>query len=336
LARDVAVLEAREAGRERETQRVLRLYEREAHKYDREMQVFERLLFGDGRQWVCSQAEGEVLEIAVGTGRNLPYYGEGVRLTGIELSPAMLEIARTRAHELGRDADFRVVLEAEGGAAAAKLTAAAEELVAAYRERERIAGEISRLAGMLGRTLPGDVSYSRAEQAVRQHRRRSRRAARSRLFCAGTRGSLGMPRRWPGRRRERVAGVSDVDELRAEVAAAHGLPPGSASFLTGATVAEVEASARAFATLVGQRSQEPDPPVGVFERAAAAKAERKRELADLFCGRPPQPRDEHGRFAVGFDGGARQPVPQRRSPEREHNELLVALSRFSRAYGAGF
>jgi ubiquinone/menaquinone biosynthesis C-methylase UbiE len=96
-----------EAGRERETQRILRLYEREAHKYDREMQVFDRLLFGGGREWVCSQAEGEVLEIAVGTGRNLPYYGEGVRLTGVELSPAMLEIARARARELGRDADLQ-------------------------------------------------------------------------------------------------------------------------------------------------------------------------------------------------------------------------------------
>src|SRR5207237_7874009 len=81
---------------------------REAHKYDREMRVFEKLLFGGGREWVCSQAEGEVLEIGVGTGRNLPFYGEGVRLTGVELSPAMLEIARGRAREFGRDADLRV------------------------------------------------------------------------------------------------------------------------------------------------------------------------------------------------------------------------------------
>src|SRR5919198_1284887 len=75
---------------------------------DREMRVFERLLFGGGREWVCAQAAGEVLEIAVGTGRNLPYYRGSVRLTGIELSPAMLEIARERARELGRDADLRV------------------------------------------------------------------------------------------------------------------------------------------------------------------------------------------------------------------------------------
>ena len=94
--------------RDHETERILRLYEREAHRYDRQMQMFERLLFGGGREWVCSQAEGDVLELAVGTGRNLPHYRDGVRLTGVELSPAMLEVARARASELGRDADLRV------------------------------------------------------------------------------------------------------------------------------------------------------------------------------------------------------------------------------------
>jgi ubiquinone/menaquinone biosynthesis C-methylase UbiE len=63
---------------------------------------------GDGRQWVCGQARGEVLEIAIGTGRNLPYYPSDVRLTGVDLTPAMLEIARQRASALGREVDLRV------------------------------------------------------------------------------------------------------------------------------------------------------------------------------------------------------------------------------------
>jgi ubiquinone/menaquinone biosynthesis C-methylase UbiE len=90
-----------------ETERLKRVWEREAPTYDRRMGFFERVLFGDGREWVCSQASGEVLEVAVGTGRNFPFYREGVRLTGIDLSPAMLEIARKRADELGLDADLR-------------------------------------------------------------------------------------------------------------------------------------------------------------------------------------------------------------------------------------
>ncbi len=37
---------------------------------------------------------------------NFPFYPQGVRLSGIDLSPAMLEIARKRAEELGVDADL--------------------------------------------------------------------------------------------------------------------------------------------------------------------------------------------------------------------------------------
>jgi ubiquinone/menaquinone biosynthesis C-methylase UbiE len=66
------------------------------------------MLFSGGREWVCSQAEGDVLEIAIGTGRNLGLYPDDVSLTGIEFSPAMLEIARKRARELGRKIDLRV------------------------------------------------------------------------------------------------------------------------------------------------------------------------------------------------------------------------------------
>src|SRR5437870_7757583 len=99
---------ATRSGDGRETERVLRLYEKEAHKYDREMNFFDRLLFAGAREWVCAQATGEVLEIGVGTGRNLPHYRDDVPLIGVELSPAMLEIARARARELGREVELRV------------------------------------------------------------------------------------------------------------------------------------------------------------------------------------------------------------------------------------
>jgi len=89
-----------------ETERVRRVYEREASNYDRNVKLPERLLFAGGREWVCARAEGEVLEIAVGTGLNLPHYPDGVRLTGIEFVPAMLDIARRRAVELGRPVEL--------------------------------------------------------------------------------------------------------------------------------------------------------------------------------------------------------------------------------------
>jgi len=95
------------SGAETETERVRRLQDKTAPRYDRQIGFFERVLFEDGREWVCSQAEGDVLEIAAGTGRNLPQYPGGVRLTAVELSPEMLAIAKQRAEDLGQDADLR-------------------------------------------------------------------------------------------------------------------------------------------------------------------------------------------------------------------------------------
>jgi ubiquinone/menaquinone biosynthesis C-methylase UbiE len=91
-----------------ETERVRQIQDRAAPRYDRKIRFFERALFGGGREWVCSQARGDVLEIAAGTARNLPYYGDDVRLTGVELSSEMIAIARERQRELGREADLRL------------------------------------------------------------------------------------------------------------------------------------------------------------------------------------------------------------------------------------
>jgi ubiquinone/menaquinone biosynthesis C-methylase UbiE len=91
-----------------ETERVRDLYDRFASRYDTMTGFSEKLFFGDGRRWVCSQARGNVLEIAVGTGRNFPYYPEDAKLTGIDLSPQMLGIAQRRAQELGRKVGLRV------------------------------------------------------------------------------------------------------------------------------------------------------------------------------------------------------------------------------------
>ncbi|MGH2989724.1 MAG: class I SAM-dependent methyltransferase [Solirubrobacterales bacterium] len=71
------------------------------------MNFFDRVLFSGGREWACSQAEGETLEIAVGTGRNLRHYPPRVKLMAIEHGPEMLAIARRRAEEVGRKVDLR-------------------------------------------------------------------------------------------------------------------------------------------------------------------------------------------------------------------------------------
>src|SRR5207245_10861896 len=69
---------------------------------------WERILaIPGGRRWIGARASRDVLEIGVGTGLNLPFYGADAGVTGVDLSPAMLAQARKRAAELGRDMDLR-------------------------------------------------------------------------------------------------------------------------------------------------------------------------------------------------------------------------------------
>lgn len=88
-------------------QRWHRYWDKKSRSYDREMQFMERMLFGDSRDWACSQASDDVLEVAVGTGLNFPLYPPDVRLTGIDISEEMLAIARARARALDREIELR-------------------------------------------------------------------------------------------------------------------------------------------------------------------------------------------------------------------------------------
>jgi ubiquinone/menaquinone biosynthesis C-methylase UbiE len=84
-----------------------RSYARSARGYDRTADRFERWIMGDGhREWCCGQARGRTLEVAIGTGLNLPFYPVDVDLAGIDLTPEMLARARSRAAALGRHIDL--------------------------------------------------------------------------------------------------------------------------------------------------------------------------------------------------------------------------------------
>jgi ubiquinone/menaquinone biosynthesis C-methylase UbiE len=94
-------LSPEERARGNEHQR--RQYAEEAARYDRSSDRCERWLFGAGhRRWACSRATGRTLELAIGTGLNLPEYPDDAAVTGIDLTPEMLEQARRRAVDLRR------------------------------------------------------------------------------------------------------------------------------------------------------------------------------------------------------------------------------------------
>jgi ubiquinone/menaquinone biosynthesis C-methylase UbiE len=99
-------------------------WNRAAPSYDKQIAVFEKIWFAGGRQWIAARVAGRVLEVGVGTGRSLPLYPAGLALTGVDLSPAMVAIARRRAAELGVTVDLR-----EGDAAALPFDDAAFDTV---------------------------------------------------------------------------------------------------------------------------------------------------------------------------------------------------------------
>lgn len=82
-------------------------WDESAPRYDRAMRFVERRVLRDTRSWLCGRATGRTLEVAIGTGLNLPHYPAAVDLVGLELSRGMLAVARRRAADLGRQVDLR-------------------------------------------------------------------------------------------------------------------------------------------------------------------------------------------------------------------------------------
>ena len=80
---------------------VERVFDKLAPRYDRSMLRCERFFLGHGREWASKLAQGEVLEIAVGTGLNLAHYPPSARVLGIDLSGAMVRVARDRIAAAG-------------------------------------------------------------------------------------------------------------------------------------------------------------------------------------------------------------------------------------------
>ena len=64
--------------------------------YDFHEKPLEKLLFSGYRKDLVKNIKGKVLEIGVGTGKNLPYYPEDTDLTAIDFSEGMLKKAQQR------------------------------------------------------------------------------------------------------------------------------------------------------------------------------------------------------------------------------------------------
>jgi hypothetical protein len=133
--------------------------------------------------------------------------------------------------------------------------------------------------------------------------------------------------------------VRKLDPVWATIASEAGLPKEAEAFLSGETIAEVEESASRLVKLLGERAEQEAVVSQATNPIAASlgmKAQRQAALVQALHGGTVQERDEAGGFAgktTGFDGGARETIPERRDPEREHGDLLGQMASISRTFG---
>lgn len=84
------------------SERVRVRYDRIAAVYDRMEAMVEARHFRTWREVIWRKVRGQrVLELGVGTGKNVPFYPPGKIVTAIDISPRMLERARRRSAREG-------------------------------------------------------------------------------------------------------------------------------------------------------------------------------------------------------------------------------------------
>ena len=132
------------------TERQRRVWDKSASSYDGQMDFVERLLGKGDRVWLGERATGRVLEVAIGTGRSLPFYVAASSLTGVDLSPEMLSLARRRAEARGLPVDLR-----EGDAQALPVEDAAYDSVVCSLSMCTIPDPAAAIAEMKRALVPG-------------------------------------------------------------------------------------------------------------------------------------------------------------------------------------
>ncbi|UCH73051.1 MAG: class I SAM-dependent methyltransferase [Rhodospirillales bacterium] len=83
-----------------------KVYRSIARFYDLLDLPFESRRYAPIRPEMFAGLSGRVLDAGVGTGRNMPFYPPETRVTGIDLSPAMLVRATARRDRLARDVEL--------------------------------------------------------------------------------------------------------------------------------------------------------------------------------------------------------------------------------------
>lgn len=91
------------------SEKIRKRYNRMARAFDLTEAMMEKGKMSQWRELVWKEAKGKVLEVGVGTGKNIQYYPDHVEVTAIDFSEKMLKRAKEKAKKLGRYVDLRLM-----------------------------------------------------------------------------------------------------------------------------------------------------------------------------------------------------------------------------------
>jgi ubiquinone/menaquinone biosynthesis C-methylase UbiE len=83
--------------------KIRKRYNRASFIYDYMEKPMEMMGLKQRRLDLMKELQGEVLEVGVGTGKNIEFYPEGAQVTAIDFSEGMLEKAKLKAQKLGKE-----------------------------------------------------------------------------------------------------------------------------------------------------------------------------------------------------------------------------------------
>ncbi|MBB6216060.1 ubiquinone/menaquinone biosynthesis C-methylase UbiE [Anaerosolibacter carboniphilus] len=89
------------------TEKIRRRFDRVSTLYDVLESPMELMALKKWRLEVMNELKGKVLEVGVGTGKNIEHYPEGLDITAIDFSEKMLAKAKDKAERLGKKVDLR-------------------------------------------------------------------------------------------------------------------------------------------------------------------------------------------------------------------------------------
>jgi ubiquinone/menaquinone biosynthesis C-methylase UbiE len=94
---------------DKKTEIIKRRYNRASIFYDFMEAPMEAMSLKSWRIEVMHDLKGKVLEVGVGTGKNIEYYPEGLDITAIDFSEKMLEKAKMKADAVKKQVDLKLM-----------------------------------------------------------------------------------------------------------------------------------------------------------------------------------------------------------------------------------